>query len=79
MNGTQEPLHDGPESETLDLDSDQEERPPTATGDAEADQVLARLWDQDRSDPQDELAAFRDALDELTGLTQDQPRLPGHP
>ncbi len=66
-------------AQTLNLGQDAPERPPVQTGDPEADAVLQRLWDQDRTDPADELAAFRDALEELTGLTQDQPRLPGTP
>lgn len=67
------------ETEALDLGQGAPERPPVRTGDADADAVLERLWRQDRTDPQDELTAFRDALEELTGLTQDHPRLPGTP
>ncbi|WOO98591.1 hypothetical protein [Micrococcus terreus] len=75
------PRHPGASDETerLDLGHEDPQRPPLDTGDPDADAVLHRLWSQDRSAPEDELSAFRDALDELTGLTKDQPRLPGQP
>ena len=72
------PDHRSEEQEPV-LKHPAEPAPPAATGDPDADAVLTRLWSVDRSDPADELTAFRDALDELTGLTQDQPRLPGRP
>ena len=71
MSGTERP--DG-DDRLLDLPVNE---PPQPTGDPEADAVLARLWERDRADPDQELDAFQTALNELTGLTQDQPRLPG--
>lgn len=64
-------------AEAAQSDVARTDQPPQPTGDHEADAVLRRLWELDRSDTDDELAAFRDALDELRRLTDDQPRLPG--
>ncbi|NUL44805.1 hypothetical protein F7P69_06300 [Cellulosimicrobium funkei] len=50
---------------------------PAATGDPAADQILAGLIGAGELSPDEEIAAYREALDALSRLLEEQPRLPG--
>ncbi|XKH56580.1 hypothetical protein LG293_15750 [Citricoccus nitrophenolicus] len=50
---------------------------PATTGDPAADQILAGLVGADELSPDEEIAAYREALDALAQLLEEQPRLPG--
>ncbi len=55
-----------------------ESRPET-TGDPAADAIVAGLDGSDELSPGDEVGAYRTALDALSRLLDEQPRLPGMP
>ncbi|WP_313818147.1 hypothetical protein [Citricoccus sp.] len=50
---------------------------PAPTGDPAADQILAGLAGAGELSPDEEIAAYREALDALAQLLEEQPRLPG--
>ncbi|MGW9552744.1 hypothetical protein ACWG8W_17020 [Citricoccus zhacaiensis] len=50
---------------------------PANTGDPAADQILSGLIGAGELSPDEEIAAYREALDALAQLLEEQPRLPG--
>ncbi|VXB48594.1 hypothetical protein [Citricoccus sp. K5] len=50
---------------------------PATTGDPAADQILSGLIGAGELSPDEEIAAYREALDALAQLLEEQPRLPG--
>ncbi|MEW1979785.1 hypothetical protein AB0333_02495 [Citricoccus sp. NPDC079358] len=50
---------------------------PASTGDPAADQILSGLIGAGELSPDEEIAAYREALDALAQLLEEQPRLPG--
>ncbi|NUL49396.1 hypothetical protein F7P69_29990 [Cellulosimicrobium funkei] len=49
----------------------------TGTGDPAADEILRGLQGLQDASPEEEIEAYRTALDSLAQLLEDQPRLPG--
>ncbi len=52
---------------------------PEPTGDPAADAIVSGLDGADALSPGDEVEAYRTALDALSRLLEEQPRLPGTP
>jgi hypothetical protein len=50
---------------------------PEPTGDPAADAIVSGLDQADTLSPGDEVEAYRTALDSLSRLLEEQPRLPG--
>lgn len=50
---------------------------PEPTGDSAADAIVSGLNQADTLSPGDEVEAYRTALDSLSRLLEEQPRLPG--
>jgi hypothetical protein len=52
---------------------------PETTGDPAADAIVSGLDGADELSPGDEVEAYRTALDALSRLLDEQPRIPGMP